>query len=232
MFSIQNYELYDIIMAIKTIYQPQQKDIGVNLVKIEYKYFSGFSLSQKQKCIKSLHDSAIKSGAAKSILEVSNKSLDEIGKKLSAFNLKYNKEYSVEQIFQSSKVFENGGPFLDLLDKSSREAKTDERLKKSGKIIKFNFQDNIFPIIPCTYFYDWLYINSLLNIENIYSKIEKYDAFSDIEFNEKKSINCQAYSLALFSSIARNINTSDLVKLKDRNFFLSLCSKEYSNRWS
>lgn len=215
-------------MAIKTIYKPQKKDIGVNLIRVEYKYFSGFALSQKQKCIQSLHDSAIKSGEVKSILEVSSKSMDEIGIKLSAFNLKYDGIHSVEQIFQSSKVFEKGGPFLDLLNKTSHDAKTDERLKTSGNIINFNFQNIIFPTRPYTFFYDWLYINALLNFDDIYPKIKKYDSFSDIEFNEKKSINCQAYSLALFSSIISNIPASEIYKLKDKDFFLSVCSKEYS----
>lgn len=45
---------------------------------------------------------------------------------------KLNYNYSVECAFQSSKVFENGGAYTDLLYKTSREAK-DERLKKLWK---------------------------------------------------------------------------------------------------
>lgn len=62
------------------------------------------------------------------ILEISSKSLTSLGVELSAFNLKIitkklQKSFSVECAFQASKVFENGGPFIDLLDKTSIEAK-------------------------------------------------------------------------------------------------------------
>ena len=47
------------------------------------------------------------------------------------------KEFSVENAFQAGKVFENGGPFLDLLTVTPREAKRDTRLKESGRLLKF-----------------------------------------------------------------------------------------------
>ena len=55
------------------------------------------------------------------------KSETDLGIKLRAFNLmintKDNRIFSVEPAFQSSKVFELGGPYKDILDKSSCEAK-------------------------------------------------------------------------------------------------------------
>ena len=56
---------------------------------------------------------------------------------------------------------------------------------------------------PPTFFYDWLYINALIKNENLIKQVLKYDCFSDIEFNEKKLINCQAYSVALFVSMKK-----------------------------
>lgn len=220
-------------MALKTVYQPKTDEIGVSRVLIEYTYYPGFALSQKQKSIQSLHDAARQHGIKK-MLEISSKSPDEIGIKLSAFNLKIaiqSKQYSVEQVFQSSKVFENGGPFLDLLDKTSKEAKTDLRLKTSGSIVSFSCFGEPFPTKPLTFFYDWLYSNALLQNKHLLQTLSVYDGFSDIEFNEKKSINCQAYSLALFCSLLKNkpsyINETSIRKDK----FLSLTINEYHERW-
>lgn len=219
-------------MAVKTIYQPKTDEIGVVTTLIQYEYFPGFSVSQKHKSIDSLHDSARKAGI-KRILEISSKSKEELGIKLSAFNLLFdmgNDKYSVEQLFQSSKTFENGGPFTDLLNKTSKEAKKDNRLKESGNLVGFTFFGESFPLKPETFFYDWLYVNALLKNKSFLCSLENYDGFSDIEFNEKKSLNCQAYSLALFCSILRN--QPDIVKYNfiSKSEFMLLCKKEYETR--
>lgn len=221
-------------MAQKTVYQPLLNEIGVKRTLVEYEYFSGFALSQKQKCISSLHKAAEKENIT-NILEVSSKSPNPIGVNLSAFNLSININntlFCVEQVFQASKVFEKGGPYTDLLTVSSREAKRDPRLKESGNIIAFNVMGKDFPTEPKTFFYDWLYSNALLQNKDILKKALEYNAFTDIEFNEKKSINCQAYSLALFCSLVKNYN--DILEnnsLSQENF-LKFCSQEYKNRWS
>ena len=103
----------------------------------EFEYFNGFAITQKQKSIESLHEAILKKYPSAKILEVSRKSPRVIGEKLSAFNLiltskKNGKEYPIENIFQSSKVFTNGGPYKDLLFCSPIEAKKDERLRNSG----------------------------------------------------------------------------------------------------
>ena len=81
---------------------------------LEFEFFSGFSDKQKKRSINSLHQAYIRKNADKKILEISSKSEDELGIKLSAFNLmiktKNGKEFSVESAFQASKVFEKGGP--------------------------------------------------------------------------------------------------------------------------
>lgn len=221
-------------MAQKTVYQPLINEIGVKRTLVEYEYFSGFALSQKQKCIKSLHQAASLKGI-QSILEVSSKSTESLGISLSAFNLSLQvneKNYCVEQLFQASKVFETGGPYTDLLKVSSREAKTDTRLKESGNIIAFNILGTNFPIEPKTFFYDWLYFSALLQNKDLFENALLYEAFTDIEFNEKKSINCQAYSLALGCSIIKNSNNLLNSETINRDDFLKLCASEYKNRWS
>lgn len=174
---------------------------------IEFKYYSGFAVSQKQKSIDSLHKEIKKIYPQKKILEVSTKSPDVNGTRLSAFNLKltddFNKSHYLENWFQSGKVFENGGPYVDLLEVSPRDAKKDDRLKNSGALVSFEFKGNTFQLEPKTMFYDWLYINAV-NEDNLLSKVvQEYDIFTDIEFNPEKSINCQARSAAIFVSLCR-----------------------------
>lgn len=78
-----------------------------------------------------------------------------IGKELSAFNLKTiyeGKKISVECAFQGSKVFEKGGPYTDLYMKPSIEAKKDRRLRESGKLIKFVYKNEEYPLEPKDFF--------------------------------------------------------------------------------
>lgn len=188
----------------------------------DFQYHSGFAVVQKQKSIISLHQAIRNTQNITQILEISSKSESELGVALSAFNLmmfdkKTYQKFSVECAFQSSKVFENGGPFLDLLMATSREAKKDERLKTSGSLKKFTFYGIDWELEPLTAFYDWLYINALNFNSEYHEELLKYEAFTDIEFNPEKSINCQAYSVAMFVSLAkRNL----LNKIRDPKEFL------------
>lgn len=172
---------------------------------VAFDWFPGFSVSQKQKSIHSLHENIKKEDDSLSVLEVSSKSNLELGVKLSAFNLlintRKNKKFSVETAFQASKVFEQGGPFLDLYNKTSLEAKKDPRIKNNGTLIHFDFFNEIWDLEPKTLFYDWLYINALALNKDLAKKIIYYNAFTDIEFNPKKSVNCQARSAALYVSL-------------------------------
>ncbi|MCL2627090.1 MAG: hypothetical protein FWD44_00120 [Oscillospiraceae bacterium] len=177
---------------------------------VNFDYYSGFSISQKQKSIKSLHQSTNKLYENLNLLEISSKSESILGQNLSAFSLSFKgksgKRYSVETTFQASKRFEYGGPYRDLLDKHPREAKRDERLKNSGKLIEFVYIDdkNVFPLVPKTLFYNWLYINTLALNQSYFNELLKYNAFTDIEFNPEKSINCQAIAAAIFVSLYKN----------------------------
>lgn len=186
---------------------------------VEFEFFSGFSDKQKKRSINSLHQAYLEGNAEKKILEISSKSEDELGIKLSAFNLmiktKNGKDFSVESAFQASKVFEKGGPYKDLLDVSSRVAKKDERLKNSGKIIGFSIDGKTFKTEPKTYFYNWLYINTLHLYNELTEQLINYDAFTDIVFNPQKSINCQAEAAAIYVSLQRQGLLQEALKNKD-----------------
>lgn len=187
---------------------------------VEFKFFNGFSATQKKRSIESLHEAFLAKNPDSRLLEISSKSEVPLGIKLSAFNLQIilpesDKSTSVESAFQSSKIFDGGVQFVDLLDKSSREAKRDPRLKTSGQLKAFKFFNDEFSLEPKTYFYDWLYINALYRQENLAEEILNYDAFTDIEFNPKKSLNCQAKTAAIFVGLSRANLLDDAVSSKE-----------------
>lgn len=181
---------------------------------IEFNWFPGFAVSQKQKSIKSLHENAKQQCNLNNILEISTKSENPLGSSLSAFNLMYYKDnrflYSVECLFQSCKVFEKGGPFIDIRQKTSREAKKDIRLKESGKLVAFRYKEKDWDIEFGTAFYDWLYINALYQ-QPYKDEILEYEAFTDIEFNPQKSLNCQARSVALYVALVKSNLIQDFI---------------------
>jgi len=201
---------------------------------IEFEWFAGFSLSQKQKSIKSLHESAREIGYEK-ILEVSTKSENQLGNKLSAFNLSFPMKNGslvyLESAFQGSKKFENGGPYEDLYSMKPSEVKKDKRISKENIIIGFTFENSEWNSEPKTAFYDWLYINAVnKNIQNgddSYQKILEYNAFTDIEFNPEKSLNCQARSCALFVSLYKQNLLNIALESKESFLDILLKSKSY-----
>ena len=194
-------------MAERPVYIP--KSSGPLLVKTEmvkFQWFPGMAVSQKQKSIAALHEAAIQKNICLRPLEISSKSPVTTGVALSAFNLasqtqKSQRSFTVETAFQSSKVFEQGGPYRDLLHVTSREAKKDPRLQESGRLIRFDFFGDSWALEPKTASYDWPYINTLVKNDDLAQDVSCYDGFTDIEFNPERSINCQAYSLALFKAL-------------------------------
>lgn len=213
-------------MATRPIFTPSTS--GKLLVwtsNVDFEWFPGMAKVQAQRSIVSLHENAIRQIGVDKVLEISSKSLDELGVALSAFNLMIRtpkgREYSLECAYQSAKVFEHGGPFLDLREMRSIDAKRDPRLLQHGRLIKFSFYGANWDLLPRTAFYDWLYINALHKHPDLAEKVLSYRAFSDIAFNPERSINCQAYAAALYVSLhERGLLTSDV--LKDKDTYLSV----------
>lgn len=215
-------------MATRPIFIPNYQKISnndiiidnlVQINNIDFTWHSGLSIADKQKSIASLHENAKQVDGINNILEISTRSTEKIGVALSAFNLKIrttkNNEISVESIYQSSKVFQGNIQYLDLLYKSPAEAKKDERLKSAGEIIAFRpfgKQEKEWNINPISAFYNWIYINALMQHPEYYQQLLEYQAFTDIEFNPKKSLNCQAYATALFCSLYKNDLLDDVMK--------------------
>ncbi len=173
------------------------KESKVYSRKVEFEWCPGLSASQKKKSVANMHR-VLNSKT----LEVSTKSNEAIGLKLSAFNLRLG-GYTLENIFQSSKCFEKGGPYRDLLNVYPRDAKRDERLQNSGRLIGFDYDGEMWELEPKTAFYDYIYIKAVketLNPEEIQQVIQ-YEYFTDIEFNPKKSINTQERTVAIIKAM-------------------------------
>jgi len=208
-------------MAIRPLYMPNA--VGRTLVTarmIEFTWFAGMSVRQKQRSIEALHQAAADLGVYR-VLEISTKSTDEDGIALSAFNLSFKSQknarrFTVESVFQGSKVFEHGGPYIDLYQAPSRTAKRDERLTASGQLIGFSFFRENWPLEPKTAFYDWVYLNTLVKNPQLASTLTTFEAFTDIEFNPDRSINCQAYSAALYCSLKERDLLEDALSSKER----------------
>ena len=143
------------------------------------------------------------------ILECSTSSENQIGKQLSAFNLRFStpagRTISVESAYQGSKVFEKGGPFQDIYDKSSREAKTDPRVRTHGRITSFQFFNRKMPAMPLNAFYNWLYISTIIRAEpDIAAMLEPYRGFTDQFFNPNRGRSCQAEAVSMIKGLSRH----------------------------
>lgn len=206
-------------VATRPVFIPLERYPYVMTRDITFEWHPGFAKIQGQRNVRSLHRSFMRLAQGAKVLEISSKSVifepgsdemteNEAGIALSAFNLRKlvpSRGYSipVENVYHGGKVFKYGGPFTDLMneDVTPSAAKRDERLKNHGPIIGFKFEDMEFPINPPSLFYDFLYINALLENEEKASCVLAHDTFTDIVYNPNKSVGCQARSAAIFVAL-------------------------------
>jgi hypothetical protein len=214
-------------MATRPVFMPRAVgDQFVAEIDLTIHWHSGFAKSQSQKNISELHDAAKNAGITP-VLEVSTKSENVLGVGLSAFNLKVmlntGLHAPLESVFQGSKVFRSGGPYMDLYCKSGFDSKTDARIKQSGELTGFSFQGQAWGLEPKTAFYDWLYLRALNRDPELGVGLMGFAGFTDIAFNPQRSINCQARSCALYVSLSRR-GLLDRV-LRDRDEYLAVVSQ-------
>lgn len=191
-----------------------------------------FNISQKQKSIQEFHNVCLELWH-RNILEVSTKSNSKIWIQLSAFNLMiHTKQWkiSIEQLYQSSKVFENGWPYRDMIYKEPRELKSDIRLSNSGNLVWFVFNWFKRDLKLKSWFYDRLYLIWLLQNSDILVEVLNYDWFTDIEFNPKKSFSCQARTCAIYKWMINNW-LKDCIDINDPSKFINLSQLIYWDNW-
>lgn len=201
-------------MAVRPIFIPRaERGPLIEVLPIEIRWHGGFAVSQKQKNIASLHQEA-KSQGIFPVLEISTKSPEKVGQRLSAFNLKidvHGEMKSLESVYQSSKVFSISGQHDKLIDFDPFKAKKEIRNLGKGDIIEFRFLGKSYPTEPKNAFYDWLYIRAIAPHEEWIRSNLHYKGYSDIEFTPSKSINCQGRAVAEFHALSMRNSTMECV---------------------
>ena len=194
-------------------------DGKVRKVNVTFNWFPGFSVQQKQRSIESLHE-GFKERHKMGILEVSTKSTDPLGKKMSALNLHYDEGIYLESYYQASKIFSKGGPFRELAYLPSREAKKDERLKNSGEIKGFRdiLSDTEWTLNEPYYDFIYLVACAYTLTKEDFDRLNEFDAFTDIEFNPKKAKNTQARAAAVLKLFCAQFGYEKLQELNKEEF--------------
>ena len=121
------------------------------------------------------------------VLEISTKSDKKLGINLSALNLTIpfaSNDYTVEKVYQVSKVIEN------------------------GKVKEFKLKNTVFEKNPYSMYYDYIYVLELYFHKEYWEELAKYEIFTDIEFNPNKQLNTQARAAALWNTLYKNNMTS------------------------
>lgn len=193
-------------MTSRPIFIPCTDRIGVKVIDVSFDWNRGLALSQMRKNVHALHQAAIACRCCIKPLEISSRSEVACGNSLSAFNLTRSSRrgaMSVESIYQGSKVFPNGvGPFPEMYTKNPKEVRDFVKKVSDGMpIIGFSTGKTSWPCEPTRLFYDWVYCKTLYSNQELVSEASCYDAYTDIAFNPKKSVNCQAYAIALYMSM-------------------------------
>lgn len=197
------------VFFVNDVYEENPR---TNEIQIDFDWHPGFSIAQKQRSIKSLHSRILATTSLQRPLEISSKSPLALGAELSAFNLQLSIratspiKASVETVYQGSKQF-NGTCRCDsdryyLAPRDARKRARD--YEDSAKLSGWTIGDFFFDLSSGTEFYSWLYLGALYQQEPLLKQLVEYDCFTDIEFNPKKSLACQARSAALARAIYLN----------------------------
>ena len=206
-------------MATRPVFTPgTAASDPVRRIAVDFQWYPGMAISRQKLNVHSLHRAAADEHNLQPLLEISSRSDDPKGVALSAFNLKLEPReipgvncgyfdsnhtprfVSVESLFQSCKMFDDGGPYPELLSLTSREAKKFPGIRATEErpLRAFRLAGEDWPLEPQTLFYDWLYLNALRQNRDLAGSLTRHKGFTDIAFNPKKSINCQAASAALY----------------------------------
>jgi hypothetical protein len=207
-------------MAQRPVFSPDDGAL-VREDLVQFEWHPGFARVQKLRSIEALHSSARDQVALAPLLEVSTKSPERLGVQLSAFNLRiqtahFDRPISIEAAFQGSKIFRESGQLSHIYKiESGKEIKTLIREIGDQPLTGFRFEGREWGLRPTTAFYDWLYLRALAELNSqdrqISELLRSMRGFTDIEYNPKKSLNCQARSCALFVALESKHDVSELV---------------------
>lgn len=204
-------------MAVRRVFYLKNKVIHEDLSIV---WHPGFSTVQKVKNINELHKMISEKFQVdrNRILEVSTKSESDFGRSLSSFNLSLNVDgikYTVESAYQSSKVFNSVQgeiKYSNYLEESPLIARKALKDENHENLVRFEFLGKSYDLKPKFMFYDWLYISALSQLGKVEEQLKDFQYFTDIEFNPKSSLNCQARSVVLYLWLIRNNRLSEYLQ--------------------
>jgi hypothetical protein len=194
-------------MALRPVFIPVLSGApGVKIEMVSFQWLPGFAPSQKRKNVVTLHQAMQTAFGGHAPLEVSSKSPVAWGVRLSAFSLGIESTRSgrfvcVESLYQCSKVFADAGPFPQGYALPAMDARELVKPHAAKPVKAFDLHGVRWPITPSRAFYDWIYCQALHRHPELIAELSGFTCFTDIEFNPKRSINCQAYAVALYQSL-------------------------------
>ena len=198
-------------MATRPVFIPQvrSEQAPVRQVSVSFTWHPGLAPARKRLNVAAMH-AAIHETLPElhRPLEVSSKSQVPLGVSLSAFNLTVASPKSggvvcVESLYQASKVFATGGPYPQLYIRPAREVRQALKRHAGQPLMAFDLHGVRWPLEPRQSFYCWVYCQTLHRNPRLAAALGSYDCFTDIEFNPSRSVNCQAYAVALYAALAR-----------------------------
>lgn len=207
-------------MVTRPVFIPEFNRIGVRVESPSFAWNPGFSMTQKKKNVEALHLSIRKMDLDLHPLEVSSRSDCLLGQQLSAFKLgvKANgRFYSVESVYQASKVFENGiGPFPELYASDPMEVRNTIKEYEKTPLKMYKYGNEVWELNPTRAFYDWIYCRALSKNPDLISQLLDFNCFTDIAFNPVRAVNCQAYAVALYLSLKNVGVVEEALSSKDK----------------
>ena len=193
---------------------------------IEFKWESGISVSQKRRSCLHLHSALNVHYDLYPALDISSASPEQLGIDLSAFNLKWNGK-TIECWYQGSKIYSNAGHMKHLYDCDSLTAKKSMKESNLGKLIGFRLVDTDYPMEPRTVFYDWIYLQGLLQYDRK-DEILKYQVFTDVQATTDIDA-CQARAVCIYKLLHEQNN---LGILRDFDLFKDWHSSYVESQFS
>jgi hypothetical protein len=198
-------------MATRPVFIPQLSNDqpAVRTVSVSFTWHPGLAPARKRLNVAAMH-AAISATLPelRRPLEASSKSQVPLGVSLSAFNLSVASPRAsgvacVESLYQASKVFAAGGPYPQLYTRPAREVRQALKRHAGQPLVAFELHGVRWPLEPPQAFYCWVYCQALHRNPRLAAALDAYDCFTDIEFNPARSVNCQAYAVALYAALAR-----------------------------
>lgn len=192
-------------MAVRKIYLSLPEYPYAKEVSVTFPWSNGSKHQNIQAVLDTFHDVYPDVPA----LEVSLASSQPEGVHAAAMKLPFHlaasgQDVPVGIVYEAAKVFENGGPYTELLQCSRQKVQKDARLQQSGKCIGYRLEDTEYPTEPHPYaFFNWLYGCALRQNPEKAEDILKFGAFSDLELGStKKDRNSPARAAAVYAGLA------------------------------